>query len=232
MAQDLSKLFKNVDRSYGLIFDLDGTLVDTSKSFDETIKYLVLKYAHYQLPDAELSALREEGGFNDDWVACRELLRRHGVERTFEDVAKEATDIYLELAPKTETALFDPKLIEQLRKRHPISIVTGRNRIEYGPWASRLDPMFDKIYCLLDLPGKRPKPAPDYLLQVIADFNLSGGVYIGNAVDDMWSARDAGLSSIGITTTLSREALEQAGANLVIESVNDLEKVFEVNLSV
>lgn len=220
---------KKADPNYGVIFDLDGTLVDTSKSFDETIKRLVLKYSGAPLPDEELMNLRSEGGYNDDWVATAELLRRRGVEVPFPQLVQEATALYLELAPVNEFALFDSELIEKLKERHPVFIVTGRTRPEYNPvWASRLDPLFKRVYCLYDVPGKSPKPSPDYLLQLMEDFNLQDGVYIGNAVDDMWSARDAGLARIGITSTLSADDLREAGAQLVLKSVNELKKVFSL----
>jgi phosphoglycolate phosphatase-like HAD superfamily hydrolase len=225
----LQQVFKKASREFGVIFDLDGTLVDTSLSFDETIRHMVLKYSGSPLSDGDLSALREEGGYNDDWVAATELLRRRGIVMTFEAVAKEATELYLQLAPKTEKELFEPQLLEKWKVRFPLTIVTGRNRTEYGVWATRLDPIFDKIYCLHDLPDKKPKPAPDYLLQVVADFELNGGVYIGNGVDDMWAARRAELFAIGVSTTLPREALEQAGAHLVLESVNELEALFNLD---
>jgi phosphoglycolate phosphatase-like HAD superfamily hydrolase len=217
------------DRTYGVIFDLDGTLVDTSGSFDETIKRMVFKYSNETLSTEELTSLRQEGGFNDDWVATSELLRRRNVSVPFKQIVEEATALYLHLAPQTETYLFEPSWVEKLKARHPIAIVTGRSRQEYTPvWASRLDPIFDKVYCVFDLPGKKSKPSPDYLLQAVEDLGLTDGVYVGNAVDDMWAARDAGLSSIGVTTTLSRKALEEAGAQLVLGSVNELEKLFEL----
>lgn len=217
------------DANYAVIFDLDGTLVDTSKSFDETIKQMVQKYSGAPLFDQEIADLRQEGGYNDDWVTTAELLRRRGFSEPLSKIVQEATELYLQLAPSNEFALFDDQLLFEISERHPLFIVTGRTRPEYNPiWGERLDPLFKRVYCLHDVPGKAPKPSPDYLLQLMIDFNLEAGVYVGNAVDDMWAARDANLSRIGITSTLPADALSAAGAQIVLKSVNELRQVFSL----
>lgn len=217
------------DPNYAVIFDLDGTLVDTSKSFDETIKQMVQRYSGEALSDQEIASLRQEGGYNDDWVTTAELLRRRGFVEPFSKIVQEATELYLQLAPSNEFALFDDQLLLAIAERHPLFIVTGRTRPEYDPiWGERLDPLFKRVYCLHDVPGKAPKPSPDYLLHLIADFNLENGVYVGNAVDDMWAARDANLTRIGIASTLPAKALSEAGAQIVLQSVNELRQVFSL----
>jgi phosphoglycolate phosphatase-like HAD superfamily hydrolase len=53
-----------------IIFDLDDTLVDTSKSYDEVIKRTVQQYTSIEVDDADLHLLRTYGipyGVNNDW---------------------------------------------------------------------------------------------------------------------------------------------------------------------
>ncbi|MBS2007326.1 MAG: aminotransferase class I/II-fold pyridoxal phosphate-dependent enzyme, partial [Cyanobacteria bacterium SZAS TMP-1] len=221
------ELLDRFNRSYAVMFDLDGTLVDTSASFDATVETIVERYSGSPLAAGELNNLRAEGGFNDDWVAAHELLRRRGVEKTLKEIVNEATPLYLQLAVEHEAAYFDEDLLPRTRERHPMFIVTGRTRQEYDPvWGSRLDPLFERVYCLFDVPGGKPKPAPDYLLKVKEDYRFVDGVYVGNSVDDMRAAREAGLAAIAVTTTLPAETLREAGAQMVLSSVNELKKVF------
>jgi histidinol-phosphate aminotransferase len=221
------ELLDSFSRTYAIMFDLDGTLVDTTASFDATIATVVERHSGKALAPGELNDLRAEGGFNDDWVAAHELLHRRGVEMTLKDVAGEAIPLYLKLAEEHEEAYFDDDLLTRTRGRHPQFIVTGRTRQEYDPiWGSRLDPLFERVYCLFDVPGGKPKPAPDYLLKVKEDYGVVDGVYVGNSVDDMRAARDAGLAAIAVTTTLPEKALREAGAQLILSSVNELKQVF------
>jgi len=57
-----------------VIFDLDDTLIDTSQSYDETIKRTVKHYTNAEIDDADLRLLRTYGipyGVNNDWnVSC------------------------------------------------------------------------------------------------------------------------------------------------------------------
>jgi histidinol-phosphate aminotransferase len=221
------ELLDRFSKSYAIMFDLDGTLVDTSASFDATIATMVERHSGSALKPGELNELRAEGGYNDDWVATHELLRRRGVDIPLKEVVGEATPLYLSLAQEHEFAYFDDDLLPRTRERHPLFIVTGRTRPEYDPiWGSRLDPLFERVYCLFDVPGGKPKPAPDYLLKVKEDYGVVDGVYVGNSVDDMRAAREAGLAAIAVTTTLPEQALKDAGAQMILSSVNELKKVF------
>ena len=205
-ADEVAVFEKIVDQfrdSYALIFDLDGTLVDTSKSFDKTVEYLVEKYSGAKLDLRELAELRREGGFNDDWVASRELLRRRGFDISLAEITRDGESFYLSIARDNEELLLPLSLLRQLRKRHPLFIVTGRTRAEYAPiWGERFDPLFERVYCVDDVPGCRAKPHPDYLLQVLKDSGITSGAYIGNAVDDMQAACAAGLTAIGVAEVL------------------------------
>jgi len=212
---------------YAVSFDLDGTLVDTTQSYDATIDLLVTKYSGSALNDGELVALRSEGKFNNDWDAAEEILRRRGITLPRHQLEAEAVALYFNLAKKYEKLLIVPHLLSSLRKRHPVFIITGRPRREYEPlWGQTFDPLCNKVYCADDIPAAQPKPAPDHFNYMLGDHNLSTGVYVGNSVDDMKAAQAAGLQGIGISTTLSAQQLETAGAQIVLDSPNSLDKVF------
>jgi histidinol-phosphate aminotransferase len=227
--QQLLDAIDEFNQNYAVVFDLDGTLVDTSKSFDLTIAELVERHSGKPLPAEELRNLRAEGGFNNDWVAIAELLKRRGKPLPFEQVEKEALETYFRLAPVNEKLTMELTLIEKLAQRHPLFIVTGRTRPEYAPlWAKTFDGVFKQVYCDGDCQKSKPKPAPDYLLKVTAEHKLDHGVYIGDSVDDMAAAKSANMRRIGISFSMKTEALIGAGAELVLESPNDLAKVFQI----
>ena len=205
---------RNFQRSFALIFDLDDTLVDCSQSYDLCVQKLS------GCDRSQLLALRAEGGFNDDWDAAAELLRRAGRPKPLEQVQREGKALYLELAASVEPPFFRPGLLESLARRHPLFLYTGRPRDEYEPlWGARLT--FEGVLCRDEV--ERPKPDPEGLLKILERYRLTGGVYLGNSVDDMRAARAAGLTAIGVTSNQSAEVLRQAGAEVVVGSVNELE---------
>jgi len=217
-------------KNYALIFDLDGTVVDTSKSFDETVAFLVEKFSGKALDINDLLNLRLEGGFNDDWIATQELLKRRGGEVSLKEIATEGERYYLSIARDKEELLVTETLLKNLRKRQPLYIVTGRSRREYEPvWGERLNKLFDGVYCVDDVPGLRAKPSPDYLLQVLKDSGIAGGAYIGNAVDDMQAARAAGMTAIGVACGDTKATFIEAGAQAIISTCAEMAALMMVD---
>ncbi|MCA9802099.1 MAG: aminotransferase class I/II-fold pyridoxal phosphate-dependent enzyme [Cyanobacteria bacterium HKST-UBA02] len=222
------KTLEEFGRDFAVLFDLDGTLVDTTESFDETVAYLVSRYSGRELLQSELDSLRLEGGFNDDWVAATELLRRRDVEIPLAEIAREGVAYYLSIAAERETMLIDTAILNSLRRKYPLYIVTGRTRAEYEPvWGERLDKLFEAVYCLDDVPGLAAKPSPDYLLKALTDSGARQGVYVGNSVDDMQAARAAGLFAFGFSSSSGAgAALTDAGAQVLLPSGEALAGLF------
>jgi len=210
-------------QQFVLMFDMDGTLIDTSKSFDETIFKLASEYSDKPVSAEELKTLRGEGGFNDDWDATVELLKRRGVEETYKEIAQKALPIYLELAKQHETWLSDPQILDALKKRYRLAVVTGRCRAEYDSiWGEQFKPYFEAIFCQDDIANAKGKPAPDLLVGALKALKASDGVYVGNSVDDMQAAKATGIARIAVTTTHGRDVLVPAGAEYVCDSLEEL----------
>ncbi len=209
-----------------LVFDLDDTLVDTSQSFDTVVAFLVRKYSQIPLGTKDLAILRSEGGYNDDWDATAELLRRRNVTVEKAVIATEGQRVYLNLAKEVETLLLPLDLLAKLKKRYRLFLFTGRMRAEYDPiWAEELNPYFDAVFCSDDVPNLKKKPAPDYLNHIRSVFRLQHAWYVGNSVDDMACAVQAKFSALGVTKTNTADQLQQAGASLCVALATDLEKV-------
>ncbi|MBX3170577.1 MAG: HAD family hydrolase [Candidatus Eremiobacteraeota bacterium] len=216
---DSPALLQKIDdfqRTHALLFDLDDTLVDTSKSYDAAVEQLT------GCSHQDLQNLRAEGGFNDDWTAAHELLKRAGKPQPLERVIAEGKQIYARLAPTAEIPYFKNEWLNHWRKRHRTFIFTGRPRDEYESiWGERLQPYFHDVLCLGEhgLPGK---PSPDGLHHLMQKHKIAGGIYVGNSVDDMRAAKMAGLFAIGVTTNQSAATLAQAGADLVLPNLEAL----------
>jgi phosphoglycolate phosphatase-like HAD superfamily hydrolase len=110
-----------------------------------------------------------------------------------------------------------------LGKRFRLFVVTGRYRREYEAiWGARLDPFFEEVLCVDDYPELPGKPAPDQLRYLAKKYGLERFIYVGNSVDDMRAARDAGGTALGVTTTATEKELKKAGARLVLGQAADI----------
>lgn len=214
--------------THALIFDLDDTLVDTSRSYDVAVADLVRRRSDTPVEPGELARLRAGGGFNDDWDAAVELLRRRGVTADRADVERDGKSIYLGIARGAERLLVDPADLKRLAQRYRLFIWTGRTRDEYAPvWGATLDPLFEKVVCRDDVPDLPPKPAPDALRALLAEQGLEGGWYVGNSVDDMQAAAGAGIDGLGVETTLEAQALRAAGAAATVRDPQDVKGTYQ-----
>jgi histidinol-phosphate aminotransferase len=208
-----------------LMFDLDDTLVDTSKSFDATIHQLVEQHTGVPIKPGELNALRAEGGFNGDWDATAELIRRRGKDVTREQIFDEGIPLYLQVAKDVEELYTSIPALERIKKRYRLLIATGRTRPEYAPvWGDVLDPIFEGVWCRYDIEGLRAKPHPDLIAHAAQMAGVRYARYVGNSVDDMQASNAAGFAAIGVTSNQSEATLKAAGAEKVFATVDDVLK--------
>jgi HAD superfamily hydrolase (TIGR01548 family) len=137
-----------------------------------------------------------------------------------------------------EPILVEPATLATLRERYHVGVVTGRP-------ASEADIALDRVG--LDLPGAHRftmddwaegKPHPHALVTLADRFDAAGGcravAFVGDTLDDVRTAVNAaaadpdrdyygiGVLTGGLTGESGRVAFQEAGAEAVVESVNDV----------
>lgn len=222
---------------FALLFDMDGVLVDVSRSFRRVIHDVVLALGGGEIASVHIQALKQEGGFNDDIRLSAELLRRRGVQVEHERVRELFDELYQGSADRPgawrdEEWLLPADVLSRLSRGRRLGVVTGRTREEVEI-ARRLDGQaLDAFECVItqdDLPPGRGKPLPDGILAALQALGATGGAYVGDAVDDMRAARAAGLRAIGVVPpgtgagTTHDALMREAGADTVLGSIHELE---------
>jgi HAD superfamily hydrolase (TIGR01549 family) len=174
-----------------LIFDCDGTLMDSLGN--------ALESFHYALEQMGEPRSTPEITRHFRLAADRILLNL----LRDEDRARQAYQHYKEhqtlLAPQTKIY---PGVMELLERAHqaavPMGVVTGRHRqdLEILLKPHDLLPYFTVI--VTDNELSEPKPSPEGLLKALAQFGLPGpqAFYIGDSLSDMQAAHAAGIKSV------------------------------------
>ena len=218
-----------------LVFDMDGVLVDVTDSYRETIRQTVRHFTGREVTREQIQDLKNQGGWNDDWMLSHHLIRESGGTAEFQDVVDYFQAIFhgsngtpgLILR---ERWLAGQGLFERLAARFDLAVFTGRQRWEAEVTLNRFwtAEAFRWIVGMTDV--EKLKPAPDGLLKIR---ELSGAPlwYVGDTVDDARSARAAGAPFVGIAAPanprhgeLVRLLCEQ-GAVAVVDDINQLEAV-------
>jgi HAD superfamily phosphatase len=155
------------------------------------------------------------------------------------------SDLYRELEggdPDLDTAgfindepkLVDPEALSRLQRKFDVGVLTGRPAAEADIALDRvgLDVPDDHRFTMDD--WEEGKPHPRALTTLAERFGADAVAFAGDTLDDVRTAGNAaeadpdrtyygvGVLTGGLTGESGREKYERAGADLVIDSVNDL----------
>jgi HAD superfamily phosphatase len=222
-----------------IVFDMDGVLVDDTKSYRDTIIATVKHFTGHEIGYELIQDYKNQGGWNNDWALTQKIARDLGVEVEYDTVVDQFNSLFFGNGRDglilREKWIAQPGVLERLGERFQLGIYTGRTRYETEPTLERyaLHLRFSPVICADDVPNG--KPAPDGLLRAA---RLAPGMklwYVGDTVDDARSARAAGVAFVGVApkSHVRYEELlrlfQSENAVRVIESINELESVFSAD---
>jgi histidinol-phosphate aminotransferase len=184
-----------------LFFDVDGTLIDVSKSYVEAIRLTAEKISRKKVPMKTVRAVKSLEGMNNDWDAAVEVLRRLGVKSSREQVIPIFQGIYLGKNGDglifRETPLAKDFLTLLRKAGIRFGIVTGRPRKEAKAALKILGlPTGTLLVAMED--AKKQKPDPDLLLLAKEKAGAKFPVYFGDSSSDIMAAKRAGMCFIAI----------------------------------
>lgn len=211
---------KSVKKYKVLIFDLDGTLIDTMpihfQAFKETLKSHGIKIRS--------SVLRDFMEGSTKYI-LEEIKKLYNFSGTIEDIREERRYHYFRLLRK-KNILFPgvKKLLKELSREYKLAIATGSSRtsVKYS-FEKELQKLFFLIVTINDV--KRGKPFPDQLKLVFKKLNVkpSECLMIGDTTFDILSAKNAKIDSIGVTTGYNtKKELIDAGAMITLKDIRDI----------
>lgn len=219
-----------------LVFDMDGVLVDVSDSYRETIRETVKLFTGREISKELIQDYKNSGGWNNDWALSQKIISDLGREVDYIRVVEEFQKIFFgdNGTPGLilrERWIAQNEMLGRLAAGFRLAIFTGRTQAEAGVTLHRFghDDTFSPI--IADDDVEKSKPAPDGLLQIMAQHPGSKLWYAGDTVDDARAAKGAQVAFIGIAGRENPKRdelvrlLNAEGAIAVLESINELESV-------
>ncbi|RJO65906.1 MAG: aminotransferase class I/II-fold pyridoxal phosphate-dependent enzyme [Myxococcales bacterium] len=233
-AADFARLTRAVQAAFApqaLLFDMDGVLADVSRSYRAAIIETVRAFGA-NVTAEDVAHAKAEPDSNNDWIVTQRLLARHGKKAPL-DAVTECFERLYQGAPgkpglrERETLIPPLALLERLAARCPLGVVTGRPRGDAERFLDKfkLNGLFKAVVCLEDGP-KKPDPAPVKL--ALERLGATAAWLIGDAPDDMKSARAAGVAPLGVVAPEDRKdalaaALHAAGASRILDDLSQVE---------
>ena len=205
-----------------LVFDLDGTLVDSSRDLAAATNAALQRVA----PGAPEIPLDVVTGFVGEGarLLVERALRHAGVERPAEDVLPVFFECYGERLLET-TRLYDgvADALDAVAE-HTLAVLTNkpgpfsRTILEGLGVASR----FARVWGAGDVPARKPDPAG--LLRLVEELGTSraDAWLIGDSAVDVRTARAAGVRAAGVTWGLDPAGVRQAAPDRLLQHPREI----------
>jgi phosphoglycolate phosphatase len=218
-----------------LIFDLDGTLIDSREDLANSINAMLIHFGKKELPHEVIASYIGDGapmlvrrslGDPDDENFVQDAVlyfmswyREHKLDNTYVyDGVKEA----LEAIQKSRDGA-------SAQERQPLKMAVLSNK-PVGPTraiveALGLGPYFFQVYGGNSFHTKKPDPTGVQALLEEARATAEETVIIGDSDIDMLTARNAGIYSVGVTYGLAPHTLQDAPPDVLIDHPRELADV-------
>ena len=202
--------------SIGILFDLDGTLLNTREDLLDATNAAL---RHFGCPERTLEELRSFVG--------------NGARRLMECAVPEGED------PGKAYALFQgiyaancqnqtapyagiPEALDRIAGNYPVAIVSNKPHPAVkelcGKW-------FPRFYARGEGPLCRRKPDADMVLQTMAHLGVQSCIYVGDSEVDILTARNAGVPCLSVLWGFrGKDELEAAGGTHFCENPSQLEE--------
>lgn len=208
----------------GILFDLDGTLLNTLEDLLDATNY-ALELCGY--PRRTLSELRRfvgNGAENQIRMSLPEGASPEEVQR----VLKIYKPYYTEHC-QVKTRPYDGilEVLAILRGKYPIAVVSNKPDAAVKALCAEL---FPGIFALGEAPDCPRKPAPDMVFKACRAIGADTCVYVGDSEVDVRTAKNAGVPCLSVLWGFrDREEIEAAGGEYFCEKPIDLiEKIEEI----
>lgn len=200
-----------------VLFDLDGTLLDTLGDLTDAVNYTLRHYGRPERTEAEMRYIIGNGvvhlltsafGADSRALDMDEVLAFY---RAYYDV--HATDRTCPYPGVVEA-------LAQLQKNYPVGIVSNKPHEVVAPLCARF---FPGVYALGECADRPRKPAPDMVQKAMADLGADRCVYVGDTQIDVQTAQNVGAPCLTVLWGFrDKDQLEAAGATHFCENTADL----------
>ena len=189
-----------------ILFDLDGTLLDTLGDLHEAVNHVLFQFGYPTRTIAEVCRFVGNG--------ARRLIEQAvpaGEESRVDEVL-EAFQVHYAAHCDILTKPYDgiPEALEILAARYPLAVVSNKPDRAVKELAKVY---FPGLYARGESTDCPRKPAPDMVLKAKQALGADRCVYVGDSDVDILTAKRAGVPCLSVTWGFREEGeLRQAGA--------------------
>jgi phosphoglycolate phosphatase len=216
-----------------VVFDLDGTLIESHHDYDEMARRVKLILEETGVPT---NALSQQGRIWEIIQGGMRSLQELGlpperIKDILDSIDEALNKVEISSVGSVELKPGATELLEHLRERGIKIGIATRSCGEYvrmSMEASRLAEYFDIVLARDEV--EFPKPDPRHLLQVLEELNATpqSSMFVGDTETDQRTARAAGIPFIGIPSSENwRKRMEGKEGSVLVSTLTEIIEIIK-----
>lgn len=207
----------------GILFDLDGTLLDTLTDLYAATNHTLRQF---DCPERTLDEVRRFVG-NGARRLIEQALPGKDDDPSVDEVLQAFENYYNATCNDGQTRPY-PGVLEalaQLQEKYPVAVVSNKP----DPAVKALCKAYFGDVIALGVTEEIPrKPAPDMVHKVMAQMGVDKCVFVGDSEVDVLTAKNAGVPCLSVLWGFrDREEIEAVGGNYFCTDAKDLPAMIE-----
>ena len=204
----------------GILFDLDGTLLNSLEDLRDAVNYAL---AQFSCPQRSLEEIRRFVG-NGVMNLLRQALPGKPTDPSLDSFLEVYTKYYA-AHNQDKTRPYDGVLdaLEEIKKKYPVAIVSNKHDSAVKTMCRFF---FGDIYARGESGDCLRKPAPDMVHKAMAQLQVDACIYVGDSEVDVLTAKNADVPCLSVLWGFRDQAcLLEAGAKHFCHAPNEMEKI-------
>ena len=206
-----------------VIFDLDGTLID---SLPDIAEHVNITLKHFGAPEKDYSVIRKTIGHGARNLIFRAFDSKISEQETDERLAFYNRSYTNSGSPKTKVFDGMGEVLVELKKRgYKLGLLTNKPQITTVGIYERLLSQYDFDAVVGFEPGMKIKPDPHSLLKILEDIDVlpENCYFVGDGEPDVQVAKNAGAKGISeLWGYRDKDELERVGATVFVSTPSEL----------
>lgn len=210
----------------GILFDLDGTLLDTLEDILAATNYALSVHGYPSRTLAELRRFVGNGAENQIRLSLPEGASPEEVQTVLATYKPYYTAHCQHFTRPYEGI---PQALAQISRKYPLAIVSNKPDAAVKALCAR---EFPGIFALGESPDCPRKPDPAMVRKALAAIGADTCVFVGDSEVDLLTAKNAGVPCLSVLWGFrDREDLEKAGALRFCQDPAELPQVLDSLIS-
>lgn len=187
----------------GILWDMDGTLLDTLEDLADALNYALARFGYPERTIEEVRCFVGNG--------ARRLIIQAVPEGADVDAVLQVYLDYYGTHCQIKTGPYDgiPEALEQLCRKYPMAVVSNKPD---GAVKQLCAQYFPALFACGEGAGCPRKPAPDLVFKAMKAIGVETCIYVGDSEVDVLTAKNAGVPCLSVLWGFrDREELEAAG---------------------